>query len=268
MSQAVRIQNPTAGTIVNVAINIILSEPGTYFGLALVAVLWSIIPIYGWANSSRTLAVISAKAYQKLLGIEETTQQIYQRLGRKLWSFWGLTILGGIYIYLLMPICFIPLIFSTFIYNQIIYGYGFDRLKSVGFFLKVIFTIIFYFVSLTLTAGLFLYLYGRASFAEVALAVEPQQSVLGSLARSFSLSAGYARRIQMVFFISSLILLNIWLSLPYLLFTAATAVLGPWGSLLFFLVSNALLNTILQVIKAAIYYDLVCLKEGIDLQIT
>ncbi|MFN3360240.1 MAG: hypothetical protein ACK421_02255 [Pseudanabaenaceae cyanobacterium] len=238
MAQPVRIENATAGTIVNVAINIIRSEPRAYFGLGLVAVLWSLIPIYGSANSSRTLAVISAKAYQKLLGIEATTQEIYQRLNRKLWSFWWLTLLGGIYISLLMLVCSIALIFFRFIHK----------------------------VSFILIGGLFLYLYGRASFAEVPLAVEPQQSVLGSLARSFSLSAGYARKIPMVFSISYLILCNIWLSIPYLFFTTMTAVLG--GVFLFFLVTNALLNTVLQVVKAVIYYDLVCLKEGIDLHIT
>ncbi|MCS6959564.1 MAG: hypothetical protein RMK91_05885 [Pseudanabaenaceae cyanobacterium SKYGB_i_bin29] len=274
---AVKIPNATAVTIVTIALNIVRSEPKVYFGLGLVSVLWSIVPVYGWANSSKVLAVISTKAYQKLLGVEETTAQIQQRLNRKFWSFWGLTILGGIYIVILICFCAIPFFAFTFVYLQIIEYYYLLALvgysNSTVLFVVTIFGNIVYIGLLLFLGSLFFYLYGRVSFAELPLAVEPQQSIFGSLARAFALSAGQARKIQMVFSISSLILLNTWFTLPYLVVSGLIVLLGGsfivllGGIFLFLVVTYAILNTILQVTKAVIYYDLLCFREGVDLNI-
>jgi len=262
---AVKFINSSPGTIINVAVNIFRSDIGNYIWLALAASLWSFLPIYGWAKSTQLAALISIKAYQKILGIEESNKDVARRLAPKLWNFWGLYLIGAVYVFIANVICFSIVFIISYSIARI-----WSRYYSIDSYILSLllsfFGVLFYLLIFLLISSLFFWLYGRVSFAELPLAIEPNRSVFGSIARSWYLSRGQGRKIQTIFAIGSFILGILWFSLPNLIFSTVTLVFG--GFWLAYLLLASLFIALLQIVKAVIYYDLVCLKEGIDLEIT
>ena len=252
------------GTIISIALHIFRSELKGYLSLAGGAFLWSLLPIYGWAKSNQMAAVISVKAYQKLVGIEESTKDITRRLSRKLWSFWALNILGGFYVSFVYLVC----LFILFLLNDLIFQWA-DKFFSRDFGISLLLGFMTFLASLQvflLTSGLFFWLYGRVCFAELPLAIEPDRSVFGSIARAWHLSRGRGRKIQTIFSIGSIILSVLLFNLPSIFFTfLITTLAGGWVITYIFFWS--LFVALLQILKAVIYYDLRCFREGIDLRL-
>ncbi len=261
---AVKFINSSPGTIINVAINIFRSDIKNYILLALATTLWSFLPIYGWAKSTQVAALISIKAHQKLLGIEESNKDITRRLKPKLWNFWGLYLIGLVYVFMAGVICSSIIFVVTFFISKIpgrVYLIDFYILNLLLTFLFVL----FYLLIFLLISSLFFWLYGRVAFAELPLAIEPNRSVFDSIARSWYLSRGQGRKIQIIFAIGSFILGVLWFSVPNFILGGITFVFG--GFWVAYLMFSSLFIGLLQIVKAVIYYDLVCLKEGIDLEI-
>jgi len=260
----VKLVDSQPGTIISIALHIFRSEPKEYLSLAGLAFLWSLLPIYGWAKSNQMAAVISVKAYQKLLGIEESTKDISRRLNRKLWSFWGLNILGGLYVFIANFVCSLIIFVGTA--WVIWFGGQFYSRESYGINLLVTFLLgLFYILVFIGSGSLFFWLYGRVCFAELPLAIEPNRSVFGSIARSWHLSRGRGRKIQTIFSIGSIILSVLLFNLPSLFFTSLMVIAG--GGWLIYIFFWSLFVALLQILKAAIYYDLRCFREGIDLRL-
>ncbi len=253
------------GTIISIALYIFRSEPKEYLLLAGSAFLWLFLPIYGWAKSNQMAAVISVKAYQKLVGIEESTKDIARRLSRKLWSFWALNILGGFYVSFVYLVC----LFILFLLNDLIFQWADKFFSREPFGISLLLGFMTFLASLQvflLTSGLFFWLYGRVCFAELPLAIEPDRSVFGSIARSWHLSRGRGRKIQTIFSIGSIILSVLLFNLPSIFFTfLITTLAGSWVITYIFFWS--LFVALLQILKAVIYYDLRCFREGIDLRL-
>lgn len=261
---AVKFINSSPGTVINVAVNIFRSDVKSYVLLAGAAMLWSFLPIYGWAKSTQLAAVISIKAYQKLLGIEESSKDIDRRLRPKLWKFWRLYLLGVVYVFLANIICSLIIFAITYFIARLLSGFYSSDSYSLNLLVGFLGTI-FYLLLLLLVGSLFFWLYGRVAFAELPLAVESKRTVFGSISRSWYLSRGEGRKIQTILAIGSCILGILWFSIPNFIFSGLTFRLG--GIWFIYLVFWSLFVALLQIVKAVIYYDLICLKEGIDLEI-
>jgi len=260
----VKLVDSQPGTIISIALHIFRSEPKEYLSLAGLAFLWSLLPIYGWAKSNQMAAVISVKAYQKLVGIEESTKDIARRLNRKLWSFWALNILGGFYVSFVNLVC----LFILFLLNDLIFRWADKFFSRDSFGISLLLGFMTFLASLQvflLTSGLFFWLYGRVCFAELPLGIEPDRSVFGSIARSWHLSRGRGRKIQTIFSIGSIILSVLLFNLPSLFFTSLMVIAG--GGWLIYIFFWSLFVALLQILKAVIYYDLRCFREGIDLRL-
>ncbi len=251
----------TAGTIINTTVNIFRSDLRGYLSLALFSLLWSLIPIYGWAKSVTLLAAISTKAYQQLMGVSESDKEICARLNRKKWSFWALSILGGIYVFMAYIICAVIII----IVSYLIFGLS---LQESAFFNTIVFGFLLFLLYLIIILGvssLFFWLYGRVSFAELSLANE-NRSAFGSIGRAWYLSRGEGRKIQLVFTIGTAILAILWIGVPSLILSIISVLFG--GFWLFYALVIAIFSSLFQISKGVIYYYLVCQRDGIDLNIT
>ncbi len=205
-------------------------------------------------------AVISVKAYQKLVGIEESTKDIARRLSRKLWSFWALNILGGFYVIFVYLVC----LFILFLLTDLILQWADKFFSRNSFGINLLLGFLLFLCSLSVfivAISLFFWLYGRVCFAELPLAIELDRSVFGSIARSWHLSRGRGRKIQTIFSIGSIILSVLLFNLLSFLMVIAG---GGWLIYIFFW---SLFVALLQILKAVIYYDLRCFREGIDLRL-
>lgn len=257
---AFKLGSTNAGNIINTAIAIYRSDFRGNLSLAIAGALWSIIPIYGWARSSTILAVISTRAYNKLTLKEESISDVVKRLRTKIWGFWFLNILGNLYIGLILFITFFTVFYIFNPVNQLIGSLGISVTNTVGFYL---FIILLYLSGLTAFSSILIWFYGKVSFAELPLAIEPRRSALSSMIRAWQLSNGSGRKIQIVFTIGSAVISSIWFGVPALIGTIVTGIFG--GFWIIYFIGYVFVTGLLQIVKAVVYYDLLCKQEGIDI---
>ncbi|MCA1904589.1 MAG: hypothetical protein LDL47_07115, partial [Cyanobacteria bacterium KgW148] len=211
-------------------------------------------------KSVTLMAAISTKAYQQLMGVSESDKEICARLNRKKWRFWVLNILGAIYVFMAYIICAVIIIISYLIFGLNLQESAFFNARVFGFLLFLLYLIIILGVS-----SLFFWLYGRVSFAELSLANE-NRSAFSSIGRSWYLSRGEGRKIQLVFTIGTAILAILWIGVPSLILSIISVLFG--GFWLFYALIVAIFSSLFQIAKGVIYYYLVCHKDGADLNIT
>lgn len=80
-------QQLSIGNIVNLGVYLYRSHPKLYFKLALIAHLWLLVPIYGWAKFYATSALISRLAFSELIGQPESLKAARSQINRQLWNF-------------------------------------------------------------------------------------------------------------------------------------------------------------------------------------
>ena len=83
----------SVGNVVNASLRIYRDHFKSYFGLALVASLWLLVPIYGWAKYSAILGLISRLAFGEVRGKPETVSDARREVNSRMWSFLGAGIL-------------------------------------------------------------------------------------------------------------------------------------------------------------------------------
>jgi len=282
------------GNVVSTGLVLYRSNLKTYFGIALQAYLWIILPLilivvasglfiasrqYPWAvlliafilllagigKYLTNSALISRLAYQELIGKPEPINLARQYIDPKIWKFWWIALsvsLRLILIYIVVAIAFgiiTAVLISLFrtLFSPLIAGIIATSVIVLG-------------VAIILS-----WYFARWMIAEMPLAIEGNISANESIKRSWDLTQKSALRVQAIVFIAFLVTIPITALTNYApQFLFARAIpgstlfwVGTAVSFVFSLIGSVLVLPLWQTIKAAIYYDLRTRREGLDIQL-
>ena len=269
LSSAIQTGPLSVGNVVSASLRIYRDRFKSYFGLAFLASLWLLVPIYGWAKYSAMLGLISRLAFGEVSENPETVSDARREVNPRMWSFLG----AGILTFLI----YLGVSLGGGIALGILAGVATASLGQNGTIISVLLTVV------AVIAFLIIYLriVSRLLVVEVPLAVENNQTASSAISRSWELTQGSVGRIQWIVFVAILVSLPLTTIIPGILGAIVggilTAFLDPTSSL-FLIVSNlltlpvsfgcgALVTPFWQAIKAVVYYDVRSRKEGLGLQI-
>lgn len=270
------IQPLSVGNVVSAGVRLYRSNLKIYLQLALVAHLWFLVPIYGWAKYAAISGLISRLAFGELINKPESVKTARSKINSRLWSFLrvtfqflislaliyiGLTILGGIIMGIVLVILMLIL--------------GNPINPSDKILLPIpIFQILIAIELVGVLVGLMWY-YSRWIVAEVPLAVEESINGGESIARSWELTKTSALRIQGIVLIAFVVTLPILFLFNYLdriFFVGVEPGSTTYRILIFISDILSLAGVVFvmpfwQAIKAILYYDLRSRREGFGLQL-
>ena len=260
------------GNIVSAGFQLYRSHFKQYLGLACKAVLWAIIPVYGWAKASTINAAISRLAFQDLVNQPETTSTARDQLEPKLWQFLVVQLLVGL---ILAGVNFGLSLVQGILVG--ILGGIFGSQSALTGLVSAITSIVVFVI--------YIWAYSRFFIPDVVLALENQVDGTKAISRSWELTEGHVLRLQGVVLVAGLITFPLiaLAVIPMILAiasVAAVAVTGTpdAGTLGLFLIS-LLVSIVLiifasivtapfwQAIKAAVYYDLRGRREGMGFKL-
>ncbi|MEG4054028.1 MULTISPECIES: DUF975 domain-containing protein [unclassified Microcoleus] len=256
----------SVGNVVSASLRIYRDHFKSYFSLALVAYLWLLVPIYGWAKYSAIAGLISRLAFGEVREKPETVSDARREVNPRMWSF----LWAGILTFLIfLGVSLVSGIAMFFV------GMGAGALFGQNF------TLVAAFLLVAVIAFLIIYirLFSRLLIIEVPLAIENNIGASSAIGRSWKLTKGSVGRIQWIVFVGILVSLPITIVVQILTVIVQvflSKVLGPESGL-FYLVyyimivgvsigSGALVTPFWQAMKAIIYYDVRSRKEGLGLQ--
>lgn len=259
------IQPLSVGDVVNAGVRIYRSHLKQYLTLSLIAFLWILVPIYGWAKYSEILARISRLAFQELVNQPESNLEAQQQTRPRMWSFFFAGLLVGL------------IFFGVYIAFAIVFGI----VAVITGFLFTSSPVLGILGALILIAGFFVALFGlirlvsRLLIVEVPLAIEENNDATIAISRSWNLTKGSVGRIQWIVVVAFLI--TMLFNVPAQIVASALPT-GPDVDpnvvavssvivLIVSLISSALITPFWQVIKAVIYYDLRARREGFGLEL-
>lgn len=261
------------GNVVSAALRLYRDRFKMYFGLAVKAYLWLLIPIYGWAKYFEIAGIMSRLAFQDVISQPETPDEARRQVDAKLWSFLGLGLLIG----LLFIAAYLVLLIAAFVPGLVVGGvaavvlspvFGENVGPAIGVALGGL-------IGLAVFVVGFIWLISRLLIPEVPLAIEPDVTASDSISRSWSLTKTSVIRIQFVVVAAFLITLPVVLLLNYL---PQILLLGlDPGSTAYWLVytltlvlsffGGMVVLPFWQAVKGVLYYDLRSRREGLDLQL-
>lgn len=266
----------SVGNVVSTGLRIYRNHFKLYIGLAFTALLWSFVPIYGWAKNFQIQAIISRQVFQELLNQPESVSTTRTQLTSHLWDFWIAQILIGLICFgvnigLSMLSAFligIPTIILTSIARDN------PGLSVILGLLQIVLRLVTFFI--------YIWVYSRFFIAEVPLAIEDNMTSTNCISRSWELTKGFVSRLQGIILVASLITMPIVLfaltPVWGLIISVSTRASSPetliygimWLIFWFFIlitIGSTLMMPFWQAIKAVIYYDLRSRREGLGLQL-
>lgn len=262
------IQPLSIGNVVSAGVRLYRSHLKTYLKLALIAHLWALVPIYGWAKYAAISGLISRLAFGELTYQPESVEEARSHVNPRFWSFFAVYLQVGINLFLaylgVTIVAGIAVGLLTFILFLI--------LGPIVIYLSPYFTPLL--IILMVLPGL-TWFYARWVVAEVPLAVEENINGSESISRSWELTKASAFRIQGIVIVTGLVTLPIMFLFNYIpnLFLiklepgSTIYTLVYLVSLLISLVGGTFVMPFWQSIKAVIYYDLRSRREGLGLQL-
>ena len=266
-SSAIQTGPLSVGNVVSASLRIYRDHFKSYFGLAFVAYLWLLVPIYGWAKYSAISALISRLAFGEVSENPETVSDARREVNPRMWSFFWAGILTSL-IYLGVYLAFAIAIGILAGGAAVIFGQN-------GSIISILLIVVGFIAFLII----YIRIISRLLIVELPLAMEKDMTASSAIGRSWELTKGSVGRIQWIVFVGILV------SLPVTIFVQIVTVLVQlvltrlFGaeSGLFYLVyyilivplslgSGALVTPFWQTMKAIIYYDVRSRKEGLGLQ--
>jgi hypothetical protein len=261
LSSASPIGPLSVGNVVNAGIRVYRSHLKRYLTLSIVAYLWLLVPIYGWAKFSSINGLISRLAFQELINQPESVEEGRLHTNARMWSFLG----AGILVFLIFLGLYIALLL------------GWVILAAIGGMLVAAVPALSILLALLgVVAGLYVLIrfYSRLLLVEVPLAIEDNLGASSAISRSWNLTKGSIGKIQWIVIVAFLISLVVQIPtqvlsaiLPTDRVNPSVAAISGLLVLIISLLSGALIMPFWQVIKAVIYYDLRVRKEGLGLQL-
>ena len=265
----------SVGNVVSTGLRIYRDNFKKYYRLALIASLWSWIPIYGWAKFCAIQGLISRLAYKEIIEQPESVSDANRYVKGRLWSYLGAALLvflifiaayfGGVIIVAVLAGA------STFLLGLgLNYVFG-----DSGAVITSIISLILALVLLVLFIGYLIRLYASYCVSELSLSVEENVNASAALKRSRELTQGYLRNLLLVILTASLVSLPLWgliltvqilpgfiqsdLALPATVFTVFQLVFNS--------IVSALIIPFWQAVKAVIYCDLRVRREGMGIDL-
>ncbi len=267
VSSALQTGPLSVGDVINGGIRIYRDHFKSYFGLAFIAYLWLLVPIYGWAKYSATLGLISRLAFGEVSEHPETVGDVRSEVNPRMWSFLGAGIVTGLIltgVYLAGSIAIGTLALPAFAIsgqNYLITGV-----------LVAVAVIAFFILYLRVVSQLFI--------VELPLAIENNVTATSAISRSWELTKGSVSRILLIVFVGGLaslpigILVQIVMGIVQVVFGTVLGAESDAFVLAYIIaiiilsfLSGALIAPFWQAMKAIVYYDLRSRKEGLGLQI-
>ncbi|NER82810.1 MAG: hypothetical protein F6K42_25300 [Leptolyngbya sp. SIO1D8] len=86
----------SAGNVVSAGISLLRTHFKTYLGLSTKAVLWYLVPIYGWSRGLMIFGQIGRLGFQEVIHQPEAVSTSFRILRPRMWSFLGVAILAFI----------------------------------------------------------------------------------------------------------------------------------------------------------------------------
>ena len=270
----------SVGNVVSASLRIYRDHFKSYFGLAFVANLWLLVPIYGWAKYSAISALISRLAFGEVREKPETVSDARREVNPRMWSFLGAGILTyliffGVYVAGTVAVTiamFIGVFVAAMILTVILGGAAAAIWQNyVTAALVAVMVIALLIISIRIIS--------RLVIVELPLAIENNIGATSAIGRSRELTKGSVGRIQWIVVVGILVSLPLTIVVQILAMSLQSVLRAVFGaeSGMFYLVyylltlplsigSSALLTPFWQAMKAIIYYDLRSRKEGLGLQ--
>ncbi|MHC5935227.1 hypothetical protein [Nostoc sp.] len=259
-----QIQPLSIGNVVSAAVRLYRSHLKTYLKLALIAHLWIIVPIYGWAKYAAICGLISRLAFGELIYQPESVQTARSHINPRLWSFFRVGYQVSIY----LLVIYFGLSIAGVLLGVILGGILGVSAGIIGTIIGVIVMVVPLLLGLT-------WFYSRWVVAEIPLAVEENINGFESVARSWELTKASVLRIQGVVLIAFFVTLPLVFVLNYIpqLFLVklerGSTIYGIVYiiSLIGSLIGGVFVMPFWQALKAVLYFDLRSRREGLGLQL-
>lgn len=269
-----RMRPINVGNVVSAGISLYRNNFKTYSGLAIKAVLWYLVPVYGWARSLMILGQIGRLGFKEMMHEPEPVPEALRQVEPQMWNFLGVAILISI----IQTIANLGIsmvgAFISFPVN-LIAGTSEIGLAISGLF-QVILQLVMIAAQLWFQARFWLY--------DLFIAVETDIDSTQSISRSWKLTQGSSFRVQLVLVIAYLIMLPLillsftpfLLTIPYFVnfspdnpdpMLFVVILLAFFLFLLLLLVTSVITMPFWQSVKAVLYYDVRSRREGLDLEI-
>ena len=260
------------GNIVSAGFQLYRSHFKQYLGLACKAVLWALIPVYGWAKASTINAAISRLAFQDLVSQPESTSTARNQLEPRLWQFLVVQLLVGL---ILFGVNFGLSLAQTILLGIISAIFGAES-PLTGLVSAITSILVFL---------IYIWAYTRFFIPEVVLAMEDGVDGTKAISRSWELTQGHVLRLQGVVLVAGLITfpLIILAVVPMILAIASLAAVAVTGapdagaiglflisllvSIVLIIFASIVIAPFWQAIKAAVYYDLRGRREGMGFKL-
>ncbi|MGA9380933.1 MAG: hypothetical protein WBV73_19380 [Phormidium sp.] len=271
-----RLLNP--GNIVTSGLKIYHSRFKSYFIISLIAHLWLIIPLLGWAKFFANSALISRLVFQEITGKPELWRSAQKQVNRKLIGFLLSAFAVTIAVYISFNVLFIILVIIGIKLSEFLYSFVYayvpknDFLQSLALLTYVLFILFLVVIFIALIISV----YSQFFITEVILAVEDKANMWGALKKSNKLITSYGFRPQSIITIASLVCWPILLfnqiilgliNFGFTYFKLHDSQLFPILAIALLVLINILLLPFWQAIKAVVYYDIQNRREGLSLLI-
>jgi hypothetical protein len=275
------------GNVVNVSFQLYRLHLKLYLKLSLIAYLWLLVPLYGWAKFFAISGLISRLAFCELTGSPESVKTANQYVRRRMWSF---LLKEVILIIVLFISLFMSLIFTALAINLLKFNALVIYFSNVTFYRKNPWlpALIMLAILIAILACIFLPtlgLYSRFFITDLPLAFEDKINAFNTFIRSWKLTRRYSFNIQLILLLTVLVLTPLQL-LFYLTISISLGIVSYISS---FLLSNynssyisglldlltvgiigvswAIILPLMQAIKAVVYYNVRLRREGFGLQL-
>jgi hypothetical protein len=273
----------SVGNIVTAALRLYFLRFKQYFKQSVLAHLWLLIPLYGWAKYLARQAMISRLVFAELMHEPEQIATARQRTNARTWSFVGVQMGVSIAMIIGFLLALLVIFFLILFIALAFLVFGSRTFPTNPWFIYPVVIFIYIFIPLVLN-----WVYARCVVAEVALAIESNMTMMKSLRRSFSLSqpTSNAFRIQGILLVGFAITIPIFFFGSYFPFALLLTVFGIILRLIqsplsessteiivpifiygLFIFASILMMPFWQSLKAVLYYDLCNRREGFMLNL-
>jgi len=268
-----RLRPLNVGGVVSAGLSLWRTHFKTYLGLSAKAVLWYLVPIYGWARCLMIRAQIGRLSFQEVIHKPESVAASLRQVQPRMWTFLGIAILVGL---IQVAVNYAVSIAGTALILPM------SAIGGAGEAATVLSGLLVFVVQLVILA-VQMWVQARFWLYDMILAMETDIESTAAITRSWELTKGHAVRVLFVLLVSYLVMLPLFiLTMVPFLFTIPffpaietefdpTFVYAILLALLAFLVLLMIVAVVTipfwQAIKAVLYYDLRSRREGFDIQL-
>jgi hypothetical protein len=272
-------QQISVGNIVNLGVSLYRTHLKQYFKLSLIAHLWLLVPIYGYAKFCAVAGLISRLAFCELIGQPESPKiarnKIKNQLGKFLFTGIFVTLIPLIQTFAVLILFTIVFAFIYALANtifdwrilKILGNINYSILQAIGYFL--VFIGVYILIPLWFYSPLFI--------TDLPLAVENNVSSFQTIKQSRQLTRGSKIRVISIILLSFVItvpiIITTWITVSFLLalvlpiffsktYLSNSSFLGTLVLILLSLINGVIYMPMWQAVKAVVYFDFISQREG------